>query len=32
MILRKQKQKEWRGNRIEKGACGQGNGIVQRNR
>ena len=32
MILWKWKQKEWRGNHIEKGACGHGSGIVEGNR
>ena len=30
--LWKRKQKEWRGNHIEKGACGQDNGVVESNR
>ena len=32
MVLRKRKQKEWRGNNIEKGACGKGSGVVESNR
>ena len=30
VVLWKLKQKEWRGNHFEKGACGQGSGIVER--
>ena len=32
MVLWKRKQKEWRVNHIEKGAYGQGSGIVKSNR
>ena len=32
MVLWKRKQKEWRENHIEKGACGQVSGIVESNR
>ena len=32
MVLWKQKQKKWCGNHIEKGACGEGSGIVEGNR
>ena len=32
MVLWKWKQKEWFRNRIEKGACGQGSGIMEGNR
>ena len=32
MVLLKRKQKEWRENHIEKGACGQGSGVVESNR
>ena len=32
VVLWKWKQKEWYGNHIEKGACGEGSGIVKSNR
>ena len=32
MVLLNRKQKEWCGNHIEKGASGQGSGIVESNR
>ena len=32
MVLWKRKQKEWYENHIEKGACGEGSGIVKNNR
>ena len=32
MVLWRRKQKEWRGNHIEKKACGQGSGVLKSNR